>query len=199
MDKNKEKSDIRISRKSRYKRNKNLKKGYKQHLSEIGGYSKRLAAWEEELKKPLNKDKRNRISDLLARLGFEPDEEGFPSGNWPTITNTDPRVYLDSLASRVSVGKDHEYVDETMEWKEDILIATSLIWAGVISYDEQQIADVAPLATPNDVMELMTFCDLDGFFNRPGFNKTPADIKKDWEEKRGIFRPNNLAHMLRRA
>lgn len=185
-------------RKTQYRRKPPLRRDFEKARRDIAAHEERYLAWKNALSRGLSELAINKIADLLARLGFEPNEHGVPCGDWPLITETNPLVILDGF--RESIGARPEGVSSeqnTLEWKADVLQAATLIWAGAITPDE--IAEFCPRATMGDVFILLQYSDLKAFWGRPGVGKTAQGIRAEWERGEFYIDKTALADMLRRA
>jgi len=188
-------------RQTQYKRNPKLKRQLAKHRQAANEHVRRLLAWERVLRNNPSDHVINRIADLLARLGFEPDKHGIPSGDWPPITRTNPLVLLDSWAVSyrylTDESKSGRY--DTLAWKEDVLEAATLVWAGIIEFEEEQIQQVCPLAAEFEVLYLLNHSDLEAYWKRRGVGMTAADIREKWEQGERIVPSGTLSDSLRRA
>lgn len=158
----------------------------------------RFYGWAEILSKPLSIEAIQSISDLLARYEYEPDENGIPIEKLPDLPKVSPLVLLDALTQRE--GPKEEEFQDTIAWKADILEAATLVAAGVINLDEEEIREYFPLVSEVDVWFLLMFTDLNKFWNRRGMRLTADDIREKWERgERIIPSKEALANMLRRS
>jgi len=182
------------NRRTQYKRNPRLRADYKRSQADLSDYLHRLATWQQVLEQP-SKRALMRIADLLARLEYEPDEHGMPAGDWPPIMRMDPLVWLDSLKEVVD-----QQSKTTLAWKADVLEAATLVWAGVIGLDDDQIRKARCLsASAGDVLMMLAFTDLETFWNRPGVGLAKEDIRKRWQEGETLVDQWKLADWLRKA
>lgn len=162
---------------------------YPTHIREVKQYTARFKAWQAMFEKP-NKEALYRIAELLARLGFEPDEYGVPIGNWPAITKTDVRVFLDHLAESVGPGERRE---KSLTWKNNVISIAKLVWAGAIELDPKQIEDASQTldfgttVSCGDIAMLVAFCDLDGFFKHQSFSFEKAKVRESWKNDPASF------------
>ncbi|MCL4559076.1 MAG: hypothetical protein M1281_00485 [Chloroflexi bacterium] len=122
----------------------------------------------------------DKIAELLALLGYTPDEYGVPQGEWPNWPKTNPLALLDAEGERVGPGDEHR---ETLAWKADILWAATLVWAGVINLCEDEIKQEAPLTDWMEVALFLRQADLDKFWNRPGVGiSSPAEFREKYQD-----------------
>jgi len=187
-------------RETQYKRNPKLQRLFKKHLQAQVEWARRCLAWRKILRNNPSERALDKIADLLARLGFEPNELGIPRGDWPSITKTDPRVLLDAMSE--SIGKrpgDWGDRQNTLAWRADVLEAATLVWAGAIELDEKQVQDICPRALVGEVLMFLEYCDLETFWKRSGVGRTASDIREMWERGERVVDRDSLADMLRRA
>ena len=177
-----------------------LKDRYIQQAGELTAYSQRLGAWQKVLlEEEPTEEVLQRVADLLARLGFEPDECDYPHGGWPRIADIDPRVLLDGLGEVVIVDGEENTSRRESSWKfkADLLRAAILVWAGAIDLDREQIAGVAPRASVGSVLMLLLYCDLGAFMQRPGYSYSKDEVRQRWEED-DFMDAEELRAMIRR-
>jgi hypothetical protein len=187
-----------VRRKTQYKRNPKLKRDFPKYLQATSEHVKRWEAWMSVLKDNPSEHAINKIADLLARLGFEPDEYGRPHGDWPPIARINPLVLLDGLHESVETRDGMIVRQDTLAWKTDCLEAATLIWAGAID-SEEQIQEACPLASMGVVFELLTYSDLEAYWNRRGVGLTAADIREKWKRGERIVTNESLAGALKHA
>jgi hypothetical protein len=182
---------------TQYKRKPKLKSEFPKHLKSVEEYVERMNAWLRVLSGQVDNHTKNRIADLLARLGYEPDSDGVPWGEWPRITNTDPRVYLDALGDRLLYDRNGTRIDDTLNWKSEVLEAATLVWVGAIKLEENEIRETFNYVTVGDIVCLLNFTDLKTFWNRQGEGKTEQDILAKWSNGERIVDKAKLSDMLR--
>ena len=186
---------IMANPKSQYKRNPNLKRDYSKHFQDTKELIKRYSAWKKILFEDPSDHILNSIADLLARLGYEPDEQGFPSG-MPPVSKTNPLVILDATAEAIQVGGHRQ---KSLAWKADVLKAATLVWAEAIEFTEDKIQEACPLASWWDVSSLLLTSDMEKFWNRRGVGLSKEAIKRKWLAEEFDIDQRSLADMLRRA
>jgi hypothetical protein len=192
-----------MPKKSQYKRKPHFRKLYKEHDGIFKRYIKNYNRWKEILSSP-TKATINEISDLLARLDYEPDENGIPIGDIPPITKTNPLVILDGIAESKFIDKSGTGKSKsTLDWKAELLELATLIWAGVYDLEEdaEEIQAHYPLVGKNklEVHYLLITCDVESYWKGPGKGKSKADIKRAWEAGEEIMTGPKLADALRRS
>lgn len=139
------------------------------------------------------------VAEALARFNLEPNEWARPIGELPPIVNASPLVYLNRLIRSLIWQADGSVKTfDTLEWKADILKAASLVWAGVIDFEDDQIKEVAPLADKGTVMSLLAASDLERFWNRRGVGMTKTDIAAKHINGEDIVDTEQLRDWLRK-
>jgi hypothetical protein len=188
-----------VKQKTQYKRNPQLKRKFGEHMKQARAYTERRKAWLALLSDNPSASVVASVSDLLARLGFTPDAEGYPLGEWsewPVLPKQDTLVFLDALAEGVH---SNDIRETTLQWKADMLSVASLIWAGVITEENDDVRLVYPRCTWMEALMLARTTDLDSFWGRRGVGKTKADIRAMWESAEPIMDERRLQDSLRRA
>lgn len=175
-----------MKRKTQYQRNPHMQPEYPKHRKELVKLAVRQSAWRRVLFDNPSRLVMQTIADLLARLGYEPDEKGLPIGNWPPVSKMDTRVYLDSL------------VENTLEYRADNLEAAMLVWAGVIELTQEQIQEACPQAIVPEVAHLLEMTGFDAFMCRRGYARKQADIRQAWESGERVMDREKLRNMLKR-
>jgi hypothetical protein len=174
-------------RKTQYKRNPKLRQEARTHFAQLRDYVKRASAWYRILRDDPPVAALAGIADLLARLGYEPDEHGRPVGDCPRMANSGTRAYLDSLT------------ENTLEYRADNLEAAILVWAGIIELNQEEIEEACPEALVPEVFHILQTTNLDSFMNRRGYSKTRQEIREMWARGERIVTTDSVADMLRRA
>ena len=184
-----------VKRRSQHKRKPRLGQAFGRYLRESADYHNRLEAWRKILANP-PQDVRERIADLLARLGYMPDLWGFPVGKWPELPKCHPLAILDGLTAY-----EGDNVHDTLAWKANVLEVASLLWAGAIRLDEleTEYPDYASLGISGDAIAISVVMDSDlkSFWGRPGVGLLAEDIRAKWQSGKRLVNQFTLADMLR--
>jgi hypothetical protein len=186
-----------VKRKTQYKRNPRLKTRFcEEHFPAVTEYQERAKAWLEVLLGDPSEHTLRQIADILARLGFEPDEYGEPQGPRPLVTETNPLVLLDGFKSIGRRSGEYQQAD-TLRWKADVLEVATLVWAGVALSDDE-VREIWPDVLYSDVWFLLNYSDLATFWNRPGVGKKAADIRAEYERGEFSIDPSQLGDWLKK-